>query len=120
MAPEQYRGAADQDHRVDIYALGVTVFHALAGQPPFAGDNVWDVMVKKMEQSPKPWPAVSRESVALIESMMAPDPANRIGSYEELIARIDALPVMNTETTSETVLWTPRNGRATHWPRRAR
>jgi serine/threonine protein kinase len=89
MAPEQYRGAADLDHRVDIYALGATVFHALAGRPPFAGDNVWDVMVQKMERSPKSWPAVSRESVELVEAMMAPDAAERIGTYEELIGRID-------------------------------
>ena len=96
MAPEQYRGEAEQDHRVDIYALGVTVFHALAGQPPFAGDNVWDVMVKKMEQSPKSWPAVSVESIALIEAMIAPNPADRIGTYEELVTRIDALPVTDS------------------------
>ena len=100
MAPEQYRGAADLDHRVDIYALGATVFHALAGRPPFAGDNVWDVMVQKMERSPKSWPAVSRESVELVEAMMAPDPAERLPSYEDLIARIDRLPaklVMSNE-----------------------
>jgi hypothetical protein len=94
MAPEQYRGQADQDHRADIYALGATVFHALAGRPPFGGDNVWDLMVQKMERSPKSWPAVSRESAALIEAMMAPDAADRIPTYEDLIARIDALPVM--------------------------
>jgi eukaryotic-like serine/threonine-protein kinase len=96
MAPEQYRATADQDHRIDIYALGATVFHALAGNPPFAGDNVWDVMAQKMERSPRSWPTVSRESVALIEAMMAPDPADRIGNYEDLIARIDALPAMRT------------------------
>jgi serine/threonine protein kinase len=114
MAPEQYRGQADLDHRVDIYALGATVFHALAGRPPFAGDNVWDVMVQKMERSPT-WDArgsghtaVSRESIALVEAMMAPDPANRVGNYEDLLARIDALPVMRDEAAPRP---TPTPGR---------
>jgi serine/threonine protein kinase len=103
MAPEQYRGAADLDHRVDIYALGATVFHALAGRPPFGGDNVWDVMVQKLELSPRFWPAVSRESIALVGAMMAPDPAARIGSYEELIERIDRLPVMKGSAAPQRV-----------------
>src|SRR5207237_231941 len=34
MAPEQYRGDAELNYRVDIYGLGATVFHALAGRPP--------------------------------------------------------------------------------------
>jgi serine/threonine protein kinase len=114
MAPEQYRAAADQDHRVDIYALGATVFHALAGRPPFGGDNIWEMMAQKMERSPRSWPAVSRESIALVEAMMAPDPGDRIGSYEDLIARIDALPVMHEIAASSA---TPRTRR--RWPRYA-
>jgi hypothetical protein len=91
MAPEQYRSVGEQDHRADIYSLGATIYHALAGKPPFAGDNVWTVMAQKMEHSPPSWPAVSRESIALLEAMLAPEPAERIGSYEELIERIDRL-----------------------------
>ena len=40
--------------------------------------------------------AVSRESVELVEAMMAPDAANRVPTYEDLIdRRIDALPAMS-------------------------
>ncbi|HEY1376999.1 MAG TPA: serine/threonine-protein kinase [Gemmataceae bacterium] len=91
MAPEQYRGSADLDHRVDIYALGATVFHALAGRPPFAGENVWDVMVQKMGRSPRSLPAIPPASAALVGLMMAPDVADRVPTYEDLIARIDRL-----------------------------
>ncbi len=38
MAPEQIRGNQG-DFRVDIYALGVTMFEILAGRRPFEGDN---------------------------------------------------------------------------------
>jgi eukaryotic-like serine/threonine-protein kinase len=102
MAPEQYR-SADVDHRADIYALGATVFHALAGSPPFDGATVWDVMAQKLEHTPKSWPEASRESVALIAWMMAPNPKDRVGSYEELIDRIERLPALR-----EPVLPPPR------------
>jgi serine/threonine protein kinase len=115
MAPEQYRGTGEQDHRADVYSLGATTYHALAGKPPFAGDNVWTVMAQKMEHSPPSWPAVSRESIELLQAMMAPDPVDRIRSYEEVIERIDLLL-----GRSDTATRVERGERFDHSPRSAR
>ena len=38
MPPEQARGD-DPDARVDVYAVGATLYHALALRPPFAAAN---------------------------------------------------------------------------------
>lgn len=91
MPPEQFVGS-DVDHRADIYALGATVYHALAGAAPYSGTNIWEVMLKKTAPPPPLGPGVSRESVELVSAMMARQAGDRIDSYPELIARIDALP----------------------------
>jgi eukaryotic-like serine/threonine-protein kinase len=91
MAPEQYRGGSDLDHRLDIYGLGATVYHALAGKPPFQGRTIWKLMANKIEHPSPSWPAVSPESVALLSAMMAPEVRQRIGTYEELIDRIETM-----------------------------
>jgi len=39
IAPEQIRDARGVDGRADIYSLGCTLYHLLAGQPPFAGGS---------------------------------------------------------------------------------
>ncbi|HEY3787971.1 MAG TPA: protein kinase [Urbifossiella sp.] len=100
MAPEQFRQPGQVDLRADIYALGATIFHALAGRPPFFGKTPWDVMAQKLEKKPRLGASISPESTALVADMMASDPAKRIGSYVELIERIDSLPALRSAASS--------------------
>jgi serine/threonine-protein kinase len=39
MAPEQFKGAHDVDHRADLFAASVVLFQMLAGQLPFKGET---------------------------------------------------------------------------------
>src|SRR6185369_11451581 len=39
IAPEQIVDASSVDTRADIYSLGCTLYHLLAGQPPFPGND---------------------------------------------------------------------------------
>jgi hypothetical protein len=95
MPPEQFAGSKI-DHRADIYALGATLYHVLSGQAPFEGGSVWEVMLKKSEPVPRLRAPLSPETVQLVAAMMAREPADRVGSYRELLDRIDALPCMKT------------------------
>jgi serine/threonine protein kinase len=96
MAPEQITGG-ELDHRTDIYALGATAFHLLDGQPPFHSDTLWQLLAEKtrgdLPRLGSLAPRVSPASIELIAAMMAHDPAARVSSYEELIRRIDLLPL---------------------------
>ncbi|MFK7987540.1 MAG: protein kinase [Sandaracinaceae bacterium] len=45
MSPEQLGAERDVDARVDVYALGIILFEALAGQPPFAAGTPTDLII---------------------------------------------------------------------------
>jgi serine/threonine protein kinase len=91
MAPEQFSNSA-VDCRADIYGVGATVFHMLAGKMPYAGETVWQIMSQKMKGVPAELANVaSPESAALLRQMMAEDPNQRVGSYPELLERIEKL-----------------------------
>src|SRR5688500_4038336 len=55
MAPEQALGkTANVDHRGDQYALAVITYEMLAGQTPFSGDDVMDVLRQVISAEPPP------------------------------------------------------------------
>jgi len=49
MAPEMVQGGP-VDHRVDIYELGIVLFHMLSGRVPFTGDNPLALAVKHLQE----------------------------------------------------------------------
>ncbi len=109
MAPEQLT-EMDVDFRADIYALGATVYHMLAGRPPFGGLNLSQIIAQKLAGDVRPLiercPDVSDESCRLVERMLARDPADRPTDYQALMAEIDQLGAAGerTSTTLPTAL----------------
>lgn len=81
LAPEQATNARDADIRADIYSLGCTMFHLLAGRTPFQADSILDV-VQMHCSAPRPRitmlrPEVPEALADLIVRMMAIDKADR-------------------------------------------
>jgi serine/threonine protein kinase len=50
MAPEQVKGETEIDARADVYSLGVVIFELLAGEPPYAPDNVAGLLVAHLQE----------------------------------------------------------------------
>lgn len=50
MAPEQLQ-RRPFDHRVDIFAFGVTAYELLTGQKPFVGDTAEEILRKQLERT---------------------------------------------------------------------
>lgn len=53
MPPEQMRSARDVDARSDIWALGALLHHLLAGEPPFSGTSLTEVMASVLDGAPQ-------------------------------------------------------------------
>ncbi|MBK8479628.1 MAG: serine/threonine protein kinase [Proteobacteria bacterium] len=54
MAPEQAQGAADVDHRADIYAAGGLLYTALVGEPPIGGDTLQALFAQLLQGEIRP------------------------------------------------------------------
>ena len=91
VAPEKLDNKPE-DFRSDIYSLGGTLFHALAGRPPFEAENASLVALKHLKsqavslQAFAPW--VSGSTAFVINRTLNKDPEQRYQSYDELIEHL--------------------------------
>jgi len=110
MSPEQCQGKTT-DARSDIYSLGATYFHMLAGRPPFTGEDK-AAIIRKHVNDPLPSIRSLREDVPqevenIINKMMAKNPDERYQNCAELIEDLQkvaatmAAPVAVTEVPDE-------------------
>ncbi|MEZ0228404.1 MAG: protein kinase [Planctomycetota bacterium] len=95
MSPEQLRDGIRADHRSDIYSLGATLHHMLAGSAPFeAKTNL--LFFEKILEEPAPILAVRHPDVppavsALVLRCLRKDPDDRHQTAGELARALDAL-----------------------------
>ena len=82
-----------EDFRSDIYAFGATLYHGLAGCPPFvSATNSISSLRKAKKAIPKlckvaPW--ISRNTGEVIDRMMAFNPDNRWSSYSKVMKALE-------------------------------
>ena len=92
MAPEQLAGDAAIDGRADLYALGATLYEALAQQPAFPQPSVTALLRAKMDvpKSLVPLPASTPRGLRdLAPRLLAADPAERPASADELLRLLE-------------------------------
>lgn len=96
MSPEQVEGGTI-DHRSDIYSLGVTAYHMLAGNPPFEGDNALAIAVQHVKDTPVPLeqlrPDVPPELCEIICQMMAKKREDRPADAKQLLKALRKVKV---------------------------
>ncbi|MGE3163395.1 MAG: protein kinase [Planctomycetota bacterium] len=93
MSPEQGKGEP-LDHRSDIYSLGCTFYHLVAGRAPFTGESAMHIIVRHITEDPPaltPFEESTGEGSRLarvIGRMMAKHAMDRFQTYDELIEAV--------------------------------
>lgn len=92
VSPEKVRDGRE-DYRGDIYSLGATLYHLIAGVPPFSGGSERAVMDARLEV---PAPPLERHREGLppavleiIHSMLRRDRDNRPQDYDTIAGELD-------------------------------
>jgi serine/threonine protein kinase len=91
MAPEQIQGL-HPDARADIYSIGVMLFEALSGRPPFEADSAMTLMMMHLND-PVPnldqlHPGIPGEVQGIVNKALEKDRARRFQSGEEMAAAL--------------------------------
>ena len=91
MAPEQAKGD-EADHRADLFSLGVVLYEALAGKPPFEGKTPLAVL-RRVADEPhvalnKYSPDVPKWFEDVIDRLLSKNPDDRYASAAELAAEL--------------------------------
>jgi serine/threonine-protein kinase len=94
LAPEQAINSQTVDHRVDIYALGCTLYFLLTGHPPFADGTSMERMTAHRHLTPPSVlldrPDAPEALVAICRRMMEKLPGDRYQSANEVQQALDA------------------------------
>jgi hypothetical protein len=88
LAPEQARDPHTSDIRADLYSLGCTLYHLLAGRPPFPEGTVLQQLLAHQDRTPPPLtslrPDVPAALARTVERLLAKDPTGRPQTPAEL------------------------------------
>src|SRR3989441_8318500 len=91
MAPEVLRGE-EGDHCSDLWALGVVLYEAAAGQLPFRGRTSFEFSAAILRELPPPLPSRIPPSLwAIIQRCLAKEPAQRYQRASEVHAALEAV-----------------------------
>jgi serine/threonine-protein kinase len=119
MAPEQATADPHQDHRVDIYALGVLGYELLTGRAPFSATTAQEMLAAHVTAVPEPVeryrPTVSPALAQIIMKCLAKKPADRWQTAEEVLQHLEPLATPSGGTTPTQTQPTTAIARLPRW-----
>lgn len=95
ISPERARGSSQLDVRSDIYSLGATLFHMLAGRTMYQAGSNAEILAKHVTDAP-PDPRTVRRDLSpyaadIVLRMVQKDPARRYQRAGDIVADLQAV-----------------------------
>ena len=84
MPPEQFMGEKKQDGRADQYSLAASLYHLLAGNPPFEG-NIYSLAAQVMQKIPDPIPTLTAAQNSALLRALAKKPDDRFPACSDFL-----------------------------------
>lgn len=94
MAPEQAVGDP-VDHRADLYSVGVVLYEALSGRPPFVGETTVAILSQALTEPPPKFEIQAQDGLrpaqlwAVIDRALSKEPEQRFGTAGEFIEALE-------------------------------
>ncbi len=120
ISPEQARHSRGVDIRSDLYSLGCSLYHMIAGHPPFPEGNLAEKIYSHQLREAEPLadlvPGVPPELSALVYRCLRKNPEDRYATARELADRLSRFVTdeslattieLNRSATAETTAVTP-------------
>lgn len=108
LAPEVVTEDRSIDFRSDIYSLGATLYHMVAGRPPYQGQSPFEVLVRLTEERVAPlkfFDATIPDAVCIVvEKMLAVEPDERYASYDDLIHDLSNIEEVSADVDASMLL----------------
>lgn len=93
ISPEQARDPRTADVQSDLWSLGATLYHAVCGRPPFAGDSVAEilsgVLYAKIPDPAQLAPYLSRGFALVLRKCLTRERSRRYSTPAELLADLE-------------------------------
>ncbi|MBI2213937.1 MAG: serine/threonine protein kinase [Acidobacteria bacterium] len=104
VAPERLLGEV-ADPRADIFSLGIVTYEMLAGETPFPGNGVLDIVQAILKSEPPPLrsrrPEVPETLELIVMKALQKDPATRYQTAKELLTDlVDLRQILEYENTA--------------------
>ena len=115
MSPEQVEGK-EVDPRSDLYSLGVTSYHMLAGRPPFDGETALAVAVQHLKQEPQRLedllPEMTPGLCRIVHRLLVKDPKERYQRAIDVLKDLKSLsiPGLDPDWAADLPGWNPGDG----------
>jgi serine/threonine-protein kinase len=116
MSPEQGEGR-NVDARSDLYSLGATVYHLLAGRPPYSGPSAVAVVMAHIKEPLPPLSSARPDLPAglceIVDRLLAKQPTDRFESPQALLKAVDQLETVmfaGTRTLPSPLAWPEGEG----------